>query len=147
MLQATKIFHFEMAHAIHDHKGACGNIHGHSYELHVTVTSTVPEDAYITSPGMLIDFKDLKSMVNRAVIEKLDHKIALSRAYLDKGPATSFKNLLQMEVEPSAENLLIYAKKSIEQILPEGINLLALRLFETKDSYAEWVRYPIAGEI
>lgn len=39
MLQLTKIFHFEMAHAIDGYAGACKNIHGHTYELHVTVSA------------------------------------------------------------------------------------------------------------
>ena len=41
MLKLTKIFHFEMAHAIHGYAGACKHIHGHSYELHVTVTEKI----------------------------------------------------------------------------------------------------------
>lgn len=136
-----------MAHAIHNYDGPCRDIHGHSYELHVTVTSVAPGDDYISSPGLLIDFKELKLLVNRAVIEKFDHKIVFSRSYVDQLPgAAALRNLLVMEVEPSAENLLIYIKRAIEEVLPAGIRLSALRLLETKDSYAEWERYPIASE-
>ena len=41
MLLLTKIFDFETAHAIDGYNGMCKNIHGHSYELHVTVGSLV----------------------------------------------------------------------------------------------------------
>ena len=39
MISVTKIFNFEMAHALHNYGGPCANIHGHSYILHVTVKS------------------------------------------------------------------------------------------------------------
>ncbi|WP_460693029.1 6-pyruvoyl trahydropterin synthase family protein [Mucilaginibacter puniceus] len=75
MIRITKIFHFEMAHALDGYNGACRNIHGHSYELHVTIASVKAEDAYLHSPGFIIDFKELKKIINLAIIEKFDHKL------------------------------------------------------------------------
>jgi 6-pyruvoyltetrahydropterin/6-carboxytetrahydropterin synthase len=82
MLKLTKIFHFEMAHAIHGYAGSCKNIHGHSYELHVSVSSDLTETDYIPAPGFMIDFKAIKELVRSAVIDKLDHSLALSAGYL-----------------------------------------------------------------
>ena len=65
MLQLTKIFQFETAHAIFGYQGGCKNIHGHSYELHVTVAS--PHDDFIPAPGFILDFKKLKAIVSAAV--------------------------------------------------------------------------------
>ena len=139
MLRLTKIFYFEMAHAIHGYKGACKHIHGHSYELHVSVCSTNTFTAFIPAPGFMIDFKEIKKLVNTAVIEKFDHKLLVSIDYLSENPSLStHENLVTWENEPTAENMLLYIKKMLQEQLPDKIKLVHLRLFETKDSYAEW---------
>ena len=144
MLKITKIFHVEMAHAIHGYSGACKNIHGHSYELHITVAGTKKEEDYIPDPGFLFNFKELKKIVSSTVIEAFDHKLILSVNFLKKSPAThSQENLVVWEHEPTAENLLIHIRNMLKENLPEGITLASLKLYETKDSYAEWVN----GEI
>ncbi len=140
MLRLTKIFHFETAHALDGYKGKCRNIHGHSYELHVTIILATDDDNYIAPPGFLMDFKELKQLVNQAVVEKLDHNIVLSNSYIAKNPAVgSLENLVVLDAEPSAENLLLYSKDAISKLLPANVKLYSLKLYETKDSYAEWV--------
>jgi 6-pyruvoyltetrahydropterin/6-carboxytetrahydropterin synthase len=42
-IRVTKLFRFEMAHALNGYDGPCKNIHGHSYELQVTVIGPVIE--------------------------------------------------------------------------------------------------------
>lgn len=140
MLLVTKIFTFETAHAIYGYEGACGYIHGHSYKLHVSVTTGDGDIGYIPSPGIIVDFKELKRIVNSAVIEELDHKLLLSAQFI-KTNATllSHKNLLVMEGEPTAENLLVFIRGKLEVALPSDIMLAALKLFETDNSYAEWI--------
>ncbi len=139
MIQVTKIFRFETAHALHGYNGACRHVHGHSYQLHVTVRAAEPE-AYFPAPGILIDFKDLKRIVNEAVVNRLDHALVVSSAYLQSNAELSGEdNVMVMDAEPSAENLLLFIRDSIRSRLPEGITLAALKLFETADSYAEWV--------
>jgi len=139
MLQLTKIFHFEMAHAIDGYAGACKNIHGHSYELHVTISGENPMDQYLPSTGFLIDFKELKQLVREAVIEKLDHKIVLSQVFLSNNSGLqSLENIIVWPVEPSAENILIFIRNTLQKIVPAGVILSGLRLYETKDSFAEW---------
>lgn len=140
MLQLTKIFHFEMGHAIHGYSGACKNIHGHSYELHVTVSSGEDDKDFIPAPGFIIDFRELKKLVTSTVIETFDHKLVLSRNFLAEYPDFhSQENLVALEAEPTAENLLIYIRLSLKRVLPKGAKLVALKLYETNDSYAEWV--------
>jgi 6-pyruvoyltetrahydropterin/6-carboxytetrahydropterin synthase len=43
MISITKIFRFETAHAIFGYEGPCAHIHGHSYELHVSVAAEEQE--------------------------------------------------------------------------------------------------------
>ncbi|MFN8250880.1 MAG: 6-carboxytetrahydropterin synthase [Ferruginibacter sp.] len=139
MLLLTKIFHFEMAHAIDGYNGMCKNIHGHSYKLHVTVGASCNEDAFIDPPGFLLDFKDLKNIVNRAVVELFDHKLVLSKNYIAKHPEVNEQeNLVAWDAEPTAENLLLFMKRLIKKELPGGIALMEMNLYETQHSYATW---------
>jgi 6-pyruvoyltetrahydropterin/6-carboxytetrahydropterin synthase len=140
MLRLTKIFHFEMAHAIHGYQGACKNIHGHSYELHVTLGTTTIQKEYIHSPGFIIDFKQIKNLVTNAIIDKFDHSLLLSEAYMKEHPTNNIHDkLIIWEVEPSAENILLYMQDVLNSRLPSDIKLLQIKLYETKDSYAEWL--------
>ncbi len=139
MLQVTKIFHFETAHAIHGYSGACRNIHGHSYELFVTVSGKETGDNYIDGSGFVVDFKELKHCVNDAVVNFLDHKLVLSKNFLAENSfLEKTENLMVWEVEPSAENILIFIKENILKALPSAISLVKLKIYETKDSFAEW---------
>lgn len=140
MLLLTKIFHFEMAHAILGYQGACKNIHGHSYELHVTVSGGFNSDEYIPVPGFVLDFKEIKKIVSSGIIQFLDHKLVLSAAYLAKnGDICSQENVVVLDAEPTAENMLLYIQKVIRENLPPLIRLIELKLYETKDSYATWI--------
>lgn len=140
MLQVTKIFRFETAHALYGYNGGCRFIHGHSYKLHVTVRAEREDAGYLPAPGMLFDFKDLKQLVNEAVVSRLDHQLVLSAAFVKANAASvPVENLLVLDAEPSAENLLIFARDAIRSRLPAGVVLARLQLHETADSYAEWV--------
>ena len=61
-------FDFEAAHRLPHHPGKCRELHGHSYHLVVTVERPVAADT-----GMAIDFADLKQIVRREVVDRLDH--------------------------------------------------------------------------
>ncbi|MBK8711132.1 MAG: 6-carboxytetrahydropterin synthase [Niastella sp.] len=140
MLQVTKIFHFEMAHAIHGYSGACKNIHGHSYELHVTVSAKENGNNYIPATGFVVDFKELKKCVNESVITLLDHKLVLSKEYIAAHtPVMNLENVILWEIEPSAENILVFIQRELTKVLPAHINLAELKLYETRDSFAKWI--------
>ncbi len=144
MLRITKIFQFEAAHAIEGYDGPCKNIHGHSYELHVSVAATELHGEYIPPPGFIVDFKELKRIVSSTVINALDHKVILSRCFIEKNlEVSSQENLVSLDVEPTAENLLIFIRRILESLLPAGLELAALKLYETKTSYAEWINRKI----
>jgi 6-pyruvoyltetrahydropterin/6-carboxytetrahydropterin synthase len=139
MLLLSKIFHFEMAHAIDGYDGMCKNIHGHSYKLHVTVGAAVDEAVDIPTPGFLLDFKVLKQIVNKSVVELLDHKLVLSKNYITKHTDIKVQeNLVTWDAEPTAENLLLFMKRTLQQQLPADIELLEMKLYETQNSYAAW---------
>jgi hypothetical protein len=43
-----------------------------------------------------------------------------------------------MDAEPTAENLLIFVRKKIDLLLPGDCEMRSLKLWETRDAYAEW---------
>ncbi|MDE7091463.1 MAG: 6-carboxytetrahydropterin synthase, partial [Bacteroidales bacterium] len=70
----TKIFRFEMAHALPDYNGPCAHLHGHSYRLEVTLSTGAAE---IPTEGMVMDFSQLKRMVEETIIAQVDHALVL----------------------------------------------------------------------
>lgn len=142
MLQITKIFRFEMAHAIYGYSGNCRNIHGHSYVLHVTIRSIHHvDDSNISAPGFIVDFKELKDLVNRKVIQFFDHRLILSEEYLITHVLLKpIENLMIWKMEPTVENMLLFIRLQLQNELPGHLSLHSLKLHETNDSYAEWVQ-------
>lgn len=63
----TKEFTFSAAHALTKYHGACERLHGHNYRLRVTVVGELNED------DLVIDFLELKKIVQAQVIDQLDH--------------------------------------------------------------------------
>lgn len=138
MISITKIFRFEMAHALHKYPGKCKDIHGHSYELQITVSAKNHSTKYFESPGILMDFKDLKQIVCNRILSITDHKLMLSKNYLNEFPAfLNCENLVAVDFEPSAENLLIYIFTLLNPELTDVVKISKIKLYETKDSFAE----------
>ena len=60
--------------------------------------------------------------------------------YLKDHPTNNIHdNLIIWDVEPSAENMLLYMQGVLNAKLPTEIKLLQVKLYETKDSFAEWI--------
>jgi 6-pyruvoyltetrahydropterin/6-carboxytetrahydropterin synthase len=70
----TKIFRFEAAHSLPGHKGKCARPHGHSYTLEVSVRGAIKQAMEASDDGMVMDFDDLSLLVQRAVLDRLDHQ-------------------------------------------------------------------------
>lgn len=121
MVTVTKRFEFEACHYLPHYKGACSRLHGHSYKLEVTVGGTVIKDETDPKCGMVMDFKDLKSLVKDAVIDKYDHEDL--NAFFDN---------------PTAEVMVKQMAVDIIAKLPKGVFLISCKLWETSTSYAEW---------
>jgi len=139
MITISKIFRFEAAHAIDHYPGSCAQIHGHSYQLQVTVKRNGQCHDFIQGLGMVMDFKVLKSIVQDCAISLLDHKLLLSKFYLAKSVNNySKEELVIFDVEPTAENILQFLMMKIVVQLPQEILLVSLKLWETRDSFAEW---------
>ncbi len=139
MITVTKIFRFEAAHALHEYPGLCSHIHGHSYELHVTLRTKENSKGYIFGSGILVDFKEIKALVQESSINLLDHKLILSKNYLKSiYYMPQPQEVFETHVEPTAENMLMLIRDQIVSKLPNPVSLVSLKLWETRDSYAEY---------
>lgn len=140
MIRITRIFRFEAAHALFNHKGACKNIHGHSYVLEVTVGG-LPFTQAGSSEGMVMDFADLKAIVHAEIVDRYDHSLILNRNYYDEKsiPDSMRGRINWLEVEPTSENMLLLFAGKLQPLLPAGVKLIKLVLRETATSYAEWL--------
>ena len=139
-IRIAKIFHFEMAHALHGYDGKCAHIHGHSYELSVTVLGTPLLDNDNPKLGMVMDFGDLKRIVNEKVISELDHAVLLSEESGKVNSETTelLERVVYVDYQPTCENLLLDMVSKIKPELPENLELHSLKLVETPTSFAEW---------
>ena len=140
-IRVTKEFRFEAAHALQGYDGPCKNVHGHSYELAVTVTGTPVTDRQSTKLGMVMDFGDLKKIIKKQIVDPFDHALLLNAelAQTELQPlGEPFTNIVLLPYQPTSENFLIDFAKRIREILPPGVKLHSMRLRETASSYAEW---------
>lgn len=140
-IRVTKIFRFEMAHALWGYDGLCKNIHGHSYILKVTVLGEPITNESDQKLGMVIDFGDLKQVTKKHIVDVYDHALVLSK----KAPLEQFDHVDEMfdrkiwcDFQPTAENLVIQFAEILNKYLPDSVQLHSLRLYETANSYAEW---------
>ena len=132
-VRITRRLHFSAAHRLarpewSDDRnsrvfGDCANAnwHGHNYELEVTVSGPVDAET-----GYVMDLKDLKDLVNRQVVDDLDHRnLNLDVPWLEG-------------VIPSTENLVVSIWERIAPLIPPPAKLDRLILRETP---RHWVEY------
>jgi len=99
--------------------GLCNNPngHGHNYTLEVTVCGKVVEET-----GMVLDLKALKGLVQKEVIDKVDHK----NLNVDVTFLTG--------IIPTAENLAIKFWDILEPHI-QGGKLYQIKLFESERNF------------
>ena len=140
-IRVTKIFPFEMAHALWNYDGECRNIHGHSYKLFVTLTGSPLHENNHPKNGMVVDFMDIKKIVKKIITEEFDHALVISKEAVNHNPELinqMFGKLKVVEFQPTVENLLFYFAGLIKTKIPENIELHSIKLQETETAYAEW---------
>lgn len=141
-IRITKIFSFETGHALYGYDGKCRNVHGHSYKLYVTVIGSPIDDSSNVKYGMVIDFGDLKKIVQEDIVDVFDHvtvfnkntpHVELAKELSDRG-----HSVLLVDYQPTSEMMILDFAQKIQRRLPDNIKLHSLRLQETDSSYAEW---------
>jgi 6-pyruvoyltetrahydropterin/6-carboxytetrahydropterin synthase len=131
-----------MAHALYGYDGPCKNIHGHTYHLSVTLLGQPIQNSNDVKLGMVIDFSDLKRIVNEQILNTYDHALVINKeAPYSKNDLLfkEFEKVILVDYQPTCENLLLHYVQLIQAALPTVYTLVSVRLEETPTSYAEWL--------
>jgi 6-pyruvoyltetrahydropterin/6-carboxytetrahydropterin synthase len=104
--------------------GAAANPHGHGHNYVLDVTLEGQPDPVT---GMVLDLKELKEILQREVLQPLDHR------FLNHEVAPFDR------VIPTAENIAVEIWKRLSKAIPSGAaRLHSVRLHETSDLYVEY---------
>lgn len=140
-IRVTKRFHFEMAHALFQYNGLCRNIHGHSYNLEVTLIGEQKKEPGHPKDGMVLDFGDLKKIVKTNIVDRFDHALMVntlfSKSQIEILKKTTSR-IIVVDFQPTSENIVTDIAKILQPLMPAGVSLFSIRLFETVTSFAEW---------
>jgi len=112
LYELTVTSHFDAAHALRGYPGECRNLHGHTWDVEVTVAGETLDDT-----GIVYDFKTLKEDLAGVLVE-YDH------AYLN--------DLVPFDaISPTAENLarIIY-ERLVESVDPR-VRVIQVAVWES----------------
>lgn len=119
MFKIEKEFKFEAAHYLPHHDGKCARMHGHSWVGRVILQAAALEHVG-PKQNMVMDFADVKAVMELDIEEKLDHHC--------------LNETLPLE-SPTAEAIAAYLFHAWKHSLP---SLRAVRIEETCTSAAEY---------
>ncbi len=104
--------HFAAAHYLREYEGKCEALHGHNWRVEVRVQADG-----LNSLGMVMDFGDVKPLINQ-VVDELDHKC------LNDLPAFQ-------EVNPTTENIAKHIYTQLAGLLPDSVRVSRVTAWET----------------
>ena len=116
MFENKVVSEFNAAHNLKGYRGRCEQLHGHNWRVEVVVAQK-----NLNKIGMLIDFKEIKSRLNK-VLDRLDHR------YLNR--LSYFKR-----INPTSENI---AKYIYDNLKPQISNLKLVAVWESDNSSASY---------
>ena len=140
----TRKLEFDAGHRIPDHNSQCRHLHGHRYVLEITLTGEVIHNPGAADNGIILDFSDVKTIAQKAVIEKWDHAFLV---FQGDQAVLSFLNSLPnhktvvLHCIPTAENLAAEAFEILAPLFAERygkrLSLSHVRLYETPNCWAD----------
>ena len=133
MYRVTREITFCYGHRLLNYDGKCRNLHGHNGKVEVELEAETLDER-----GMVFDFKDIKSVIQKWIDENLDHRMVLNR----KDPLLPVlqkakEPLYLLDENPTAEAI---AKLIFNYALSQGFPVSEVRLWETERSYATFTR-------
>lgn len=130
---------FDAAHRLSNYQGKCERIHGHTYRVVVEAKSNK-----LNEWGAVIDFGNLKKLLEKHIEVKYDHKLILksddSQNYAI-GSSMPKDWIFWMDSNPTAENM---ARDIYKNLLPafnqnyifKGVKLVSVAIYETETNKA-----------
>ena len=107
---------FASAHSLRDYPGDCARLHGHNWQVEVSVCSQVLDDS-----GIAIDFREIKKQT-KLVVKRLDHQ------YLNEIKPFDVLN-------PTAENIAKYFFDEIALLITnKDVKVKEVMIWETPRS-------------
>lgn len=135
-ISISKRFTFEASHVLPKHPGKCSRLHGHSWVLTVTVMGPIDPET-----GLVMDFGELKDVVQRMIIDKVDHQhLGVGNAFISNGVgglAVKYFAVLDDNFYPTSENLVQQFATMLVSAFTPPVRLHRIRLEETCTSAAE----------
>lgn len=131
MFRVTRQIDFCYGHRLLNYDGKCKHLHGHNGRVIISLEAPTLDDR-----GMVLDFSDIKRVVNSWIDDQLDHRMILHR----DDPYVSFfqsqnEPLYLLDVNPTAENI---AKLIHEYAVAQGFPVVETSLWETRNCYATY---------
>ncbi len=131
MFRVTREFHFCYGHRLLNYDGKCRNLHGHNGKAIVTLTGDK-----LDSLGMVMDFSQMKKVLQKWIDETIDHKMLLHR----DDPVLQFlqekkEPVVILDVNPTAENI---AKHIFDYAKGQGFPVTEVTLWETESCCATY---------
>jgi 6-pyruvoyltetrahydropterin/6-carboxytetrahydropterin synthase len=131
MYRVTREISFCYGHRLLQYDGKCKHLHGHNGRAVITL-----EARELDALGMVIDFSEMKRVLQAWIDEALDHKMLLHR---DDPVLPHLRQLGEqfyvMEVNPTAENI---ARLIFDQARSHGFPVVEVSLWETASCYATY---------
>ena len=131
MYSVTKRIDFCYGHRLLDYDGICKHPHGHNAVAEIDVRTDK-----LDRRNMVADFSDIKRLVKGWIDRELDHKMILRH---DDPLVPPLKTLGEpvfiLESNPTVERI---AKLIFDMACHQGIEVQAVRVWETPTSFAEY---------
>lgn len=143
-ITVTRRADFCAAHRLPDHPGKCKNLHGHNFNVEITVTGGVNP-----MTGMIVDFADLKDIIEEEVVRRLDHALIVHETDVEliRMATDEAWKLVVMQGFPTVENLCTFIAKAVSsrvalvsQAKGNYFHLTRVLLTENEKSFAVWER-------
>lgn len=112
MYELTVKGHFDAAHALLGYPGECRELHGHTWDVEVTVRGERLDDV-----GIVYDFKRLKEDL-AAVLTRFDHAFLNEVAPFD-------------ELNPTAENLARVIFDELSEVVGDEVVVSEVAVWES----------------
>jgi 6-pyruvoyltetrahydropterin/6-carboxytetrahydropterin synthase len=135
VIEATRRIGIDAGHRVTRHESKCRHVHGHRYEVEVTVVA--PE---LDNAGRVVDFGRLKEVVGGWLLEKLDHGYIAAPwdGVADHLEAQGLKVYrMPLTQEPTAENIAAHVLEVAQYLLGEPFTVTRVRVYETPNCWAD----------
>ena len=143
-IEITRKLEFDAGHRIPHHDGHCRHIHGHRYVIEVTLMGAVLNHQGHGDDGMVLDFGDIKTITNEAIVEPWDHAFLVAKedvALVNFLATIPGHKTVVLNSIPTVENLAQEAFATLDPIFKDRfggrLNLSRLRLYETPNCWAD----------